>query len=824
MSVPRLVPAVTLSVALGVGACSCHGSTTTETRPPAEPAAAAIPAAPAPSEDAGSASSSVEPPLDRGLPPLSVVLDDPRLAAVRERDRAHDPAGAAHAVEAARASAMQDPSAPLDATRACGWAFVAGRFELQAGQYDAAATQFAMVFGAPGDAGVACALEPYARLRAAEAHVHAGQADAALDALRPLPDDFAGHDEARLATADAYVIKSDRASAIPLWRAVLASAPHGVRWADTSLQLARALLDGVAGPPADHAQDALDLATRVMIESPGVLETSDVIQLRARAAQALHRAAPPFLTPAERVRQAQAWLDDKQPRRATEVAEALLDALGKGKPKDPDARAAGCKAAILVAQALPRGKQSASADAWTKAIDRCADDDGLVTALYFGAKASASAHRDAEALDRFARVEKLFPTHRLADDARMRAAQVVFDQGDAAKYRALLATLPDAYPGGDMKGEALFRLAFDAFSSRDLPAARDALDKLLTMPSEDRAAGSAGRAAYFRARVSQLSGDVQDARRRYEALVEAQPLSFYMLLAVDRLRGIDPSAVAASLAAAQAHVEPPPFLSHEHPEIASPSFERFQRLLEVGETDAARREASAGGLTAEGVDPEVLWAVAWSYDRAGLPDLGHAYARSRLVDFRAHWPAGRWKLPWQVAYPRAWAATVAAESQAAGIPSPLTWSIMREESAFNPDAKSGANAFGLMQLLLGTARGVAKGTPLVVDEDALRRPEMSISLGARLLASMRASFPANPSLAVAAYNCGSGNVRRWLGERGGDAFDEFVERIPFEETRNYVKRVLTSEAAYAYLYAPDTLNELFALPEIASGQRASAGP
>ena len=71
----------------------------------------------------------------------------------------------------------------------------------------------------------------------------------------------------------------------------------------------------------------------------------------------------------------------------------------------------------------------------------------------------------------------------------------------------------------------------------------------------------------------------------------------------------------------------------------------------------------------------------------------------------------------------------------------------------------------------------------------------------------------NPSLGIAAYNSGSGPVRRWLAERGGDDFDVFVERIPYEETRNYVKRVLTTEAAYASLYAPATLDELTTIPE-----------
>ncbi len=82
----------------------------------------------------------------------------------------------------------------------------------------------------------------------------------------------------------------------------------------------------------------------------------------------------------------------------------------------------------------------------------------------------------------------------------------------------------------------------------------------------------------------------------------------------------------------------------------------------------------------------MIWTVAWLYDRAGAPELGHAFARSRLIDYRAHWPAGRWRLPWQAAFPRPWDDLVGTESATAGIPPALTWAIMREESAFNADA------------------------------------------------------------------------------------------------------------------------------------------
>ena len=70
----------------------------------------------------------------------------------------------------------------------------------------------------------------------------------------------------------------------------------------------------------------------------------------------------------------------------------------------------------------------------------------------------------------------------------------------------------------------------------------------------------------------------------------------------------------------------------------------------------------------------------------------------------------------------------------------------------------------------------------------------------------------HPALAIAAYNAGSGAVSRWVAARGGDDLETFVEEIPYEETRNYVKRVLGSTVAYAYLYDRGHLDEVLRLP------------
>jgi soluble lytic murein transglycosylase len=801
---------------------TCRGGHLSE--PPAARSSVAAPRSPsvettAPIGDAGGLVAPADPPIALHMPRLSVVLDDPRLAEVRGREQAHDELAAARVFDVVRATVE-----PTLATRrlACSWDYLGGRLHLAAGNAAEAAAAFERVLASaapspsqgPADAGVPdapCPLAPYAALHAAQALVRLGRYDDAIAHARAAGADIAALDDVQLVLADACAGKGLRSLAVPIWRALLAASPHGVRWVDSALQLATALLDGVDGPPPSHAQEAFDLATRVLVEAPAVADKVDVAGLRARAWSRIGRRAPtaaPGLSPEERAQQAQAWLDARQSRRAADLAEELLETIARG---SRDHHGAACKAAIVRAQARRRGKAADVADAWGVAIARCEGDDALVTALYSGGKASASAHRSAESIERFGKVETLFPTHRLADDACLRAAVVACDDGDESTGLARLESLPDSYPDGDMGGEALFRVALAKIGKQDFVGARDVLDRMLAA-GLDAAGDASGRGAYFRARVAQLAGDSDDAETRYAAILGDHPLGYYMLLARARLRAMNEDAAREAVEAGVAREPPGPLVTGDHPELRSAAFERFLALLEVGEIDSARREAQAGGLVADGVDPEVVWTVAWAYDRAGAPELGHALTRARVVDFRDHWPAGRWRLAWEVAYPRVWEGVVARESEATHVPAPLTWAIMREESAFNVDARSVADAIGLMQLIVPTARATASGTQLPCDEDSLRRPEVSIALGTRLLSSLRASFSVDPALAVAAYNGGSGAVRRWLSERGGEDFDVFVEHIPFEETRAYLKRVLSSEAAYAYLYAPKALDELFALP------------
>jgi soluble lytic murein transglycosylase len=137
------------------------------------------------------------------------------------------------------------------------------------------------------------------------------------------------------------------------------------------------------------------------------------------------------------------------------------------------------------------------------------------------------------------------------------------------------------------------------------------------------------------------------------------------------------------------------------------------------------------------------------------------------------------------------------QAEQAGIDPTWAYGILRAESAWMTDARSGADARGLMQLLPSTAEHVARTNGLAWDGgDSLYDPAVNIALGTRYLAQLAARFNGAPWLASAAYNAGPNRVNQWLGARGALAPDLFVATIPFKETREYVARVMAFSVIY----------------------------
>ena len=155
---------------------------------------------------------------------------------------------------------------------------------------------------------------------------------------------------------------------------------------------------------------------------------------------------------------------------------------------------------------------------------------------------------------------------------------------------------------------------------------------------------------------------------------------------------------------------------------------------------------------------------------------------------------------YKLAYPRYWVSEINVAGQKLGIDPYLVAAIIREESYYNEHAKSKTGATGLMQLMPLTASYmISKLTDEVQNFADLEDPRTNMYLGCNYIKYLKENF-SNDLMVVAAYNGGEGSVNKWMKTNGIEDLDEFIEDIPFDETRNYVKKVFRSYHMYKKIY------------------------
>ncbi len=736
------------------------------------------------------------------------LLEDPQLAEVRKAYVVADYAEAARRMEQ-----IATPTSAEDASR---WAYQTGRLFLMGGDSGSATRAFQKA------ANERWALAPYAAYSAAQLLVRAGQLDQGLALALSVPPELPISANARLLVGEVLEVKRDYDAAVETYQAYLAQSRHPARWVEISLRCAEALLS--MPPQQDRAELAAGLARRVLVEAPGAwFDRAMGIERRASAMipeSARMRPLTPHgkrgtmlptdwtaaLSPAEQLARATALSEGRDAKEARKTLDTLFGVLRQRH----DSAEVVCRAQMLSAQLYGKAKDRVKeASEYEKAIAACgAHPDALVDALFAGGKASSAASQREEAIARFDRLEREFHSHRLADDARLRGANCVLAQGDETRYEQMLAAMADDYPAGDMVAEGLFQLALRFMQQQRWSAA---LDVLARAEARDRRDPPLGRSTYFRARALAAMGDVQAAKAGYVAVIENHPLSYYMLHAYARLAELDRAAAKDAVAHAMAREPNESFAIPDHEPLHEGAFVRGVELLRQGENDPGRREFAS--LMKDEPPAEVVWAVASMYARLGLVKESHSLVKFRATDWLSHYPVGRWRDAWQMAYPRPFSRVVDREAADSKIPAALGYAIMREESAFDPEAVSPAHAYGLMQIITPTAKRLAKDAGLVFRQSDLTTPETNIKLGCRFLGELRSRFSSNPHLAISAYNAGPGAPQRWLANRTSNDFDIWVEQIPFEETRRYTKRVLTSFAAYSFLYEEGGSPDSLALPK-----------
>jgi soluble lytic murein transglycosylase len=311
---------------------------------------------------------------------------------------------------------------------------------------------------------------------------------------------------------------------------------------------------------------------------------------------------------------------------------------------------------------------------------------------------------------------------------------------------------------------------------------------------------------YWQARAAQQEGQQDTALRIYQRIIADYPASYYTTQGHASLQTVgirSASLPDKALPTTPVLLQDPALLpeqSQGQPSKARFHLVRVQELQQLQMYQPAGQEIrSLAPLLPSTPAAQYLLASLYVHNQqhtaafrtlnSVIESLSAAEVRGLPRDF------------WAMLYPQAFWPEVSQLSQTKSLNPYLILSIIRQESAFNPAAISSAGARGLMQLMPTTAQELL--TKLKLPQEAafrLHDPQLSITLGTHYFAGLMQRYQGNVVLALAGYNAGPARASRWREQWPGVPTDEFIERIPLDETRNYVKLILRNLMMYERLY------------------------
>jgi soluble lytic murein transglycosylase len=351
----------------------------------------------------------------------------------------------------------------------------------------------------------------------------------------------------------------------------------------------------------------------------------------------------------------------------------------------------------------------------------------------------------------------------LREDASFLAAWLPYDAGRYAEAARSLRAWHRAHPAARRADDARWFEAWSEMRGGDPERARRALARLVPGPLE-------GAALYWQAR---LAGSPEEQRRLYRRAREAAgPDGWYGQLASARLAALGAPPPPWDLPPGSPPGDGP------GPGAAGRALGAAAALFGAALPAAARGElATLASSARAGPAASCLAQLASASGDAELP--------ARLA--RDHLRLSRRALSW--AHPDAWPERLPGLAAAAGVDRHLLLAVVGRESSFRGTARSAAGAVGLLQLLPSTGARLAAAAGVPEGRARLSDPEVSLAAGALYLGLLADRF-GHPAAALAAYNAGPSAAAPWAAAQAGLPLDEWVEHLPYRETRRYVKAVM----------------------------------
>lgn len=425
-------------------------------------------------------------------------------------------------------------------------------------------------------------------------------------------------------------------------------------------------------------------------------------------------------------------------------------------------------------------------DSAIKTFKKTFDQYGLPSALYRIGGIYVRRDREEEAIASYENFANRFPQHSLADDALWQAAKSAERNNHFAEAERLYRLLVENHPDSDYRDEAGWSIGFTFYCRGEYNKALVVFKRLSSMAQQPHIADQS---LYWAGKAATQLGRSVESQSYYRRAAAGFPRSYYSARAV-KLGYSDPSAL---------HKRPPLALHATSAGNRIDGIEHLERgdaLYALGLRQMARSEIRQAE-TRNRDQIENLKLIRDRYEALGFLDRAVRLSMRIFVEERDEWHR---------IYPNYYWDQILASASEAKVDPYLVLSVIRQESTFNEGATSRAGALGLMQIMPHTGKTLARTLGMRrFESTSLYDPEVSIRLGSYFLGDQVRQFAEGSAsamgfeLGLAAYNAGPHNARQWLERFPHDDTDAFVERIPFKETRLYIKLVLKNYAIYKAL-------------------------
>jgi soluble lytic murein transglycosylase len=546
-----------------------------------------------------------------------------------------------------------------------------------------------------------------------------------------------------------------------------------------SLLLARARAEEAAHKYSAAAKDYQALYYKYPLAD----ESKDAATALPRLNKQLHKEFP-YPTAELQDQRAQAFLEARKWREARVEYDKLAAML-----KDP-ANPTRQRAQVRSAEARQHPKAAPALFAKVNTPDPEADAERL----YDLSQAWRSDKNETQMLTAIEKVAEKYPQSRWTEDSLMAAGNFYWVELDRAKAAAYYQRVLDNFPSGKNAYYAEWRIAWVAFIQRQPYADEKMTNFLRKYPIT----GGAVNALYWLGRNAERGGNPAHARAYYQKALDRFPTTYFAHAAEARLAKLaagepDPVDALAQIPAA------PSLRAFDEPVAANvlDRWNRAQALRTIAFDGSAELELkSAYAATAS---PRFLVEAAQAAFDQGHFASGMNYGRMAVPNFDARKFGDVPPNVWKVLFPFPYESVIRREATRNDFDPMFAAGLIRQESTFQADAVSHANAIGLMQILPKTGRLLARQLKIRYTRTTLYDPNYNIEIGMLYISNLTRST-GSPEYAAAAYNAGEDRIALWKSERSYDEIPELVESIPFTETREYVQIVLRNADMYRSLY------------------------